>query len=236
MPVLAAQIRRKQRLSGLTQYSLVWSFQLTDRKSSPSMTMMLRNLRISFGSRRSMSGRANPTNGYISGQHGNNTCGGGQPSFYEGQNYLVFVKEGQAYVHLCGYTAQFHSLPEEWKRILGPSKPIMRRTASPIPERVGEPVSTPTVPASAKVVQPTSEPTVPAPAKVVQPTSEPTVPAPAKVVQPTSEPTAPAPAQDAQTSSGCNSPLGYAPNDGDLSAFGLIAPLAWLAWRRRSLY
>ena len=34
--------------------------------------------------------------------------------------------------------------------------------------------------------------------------------------------------------SGCNLPFVYVPGHIDLSAFGLIAPLAWLAWRRRS--
>ena len=31
----------------------------------------------------------------------------------------------------------------------------------------------------------------------------------------------------------CNAPLGYAHGYADLSSFGLLAPLAWLAWRRR---
>ena len=34
--------------------------------------------------------------------------------------------------------------------------------------------------------------------------------------------------------SGCELPFGYVRGHIDLSAFGLIAPLAWLAWRRRS--
>ena len=33
--------------------------------------------------------------------------------------------------------------------------------------------------------------------------------------------------------SGCELPFGYVRGHIDLSAFGLIAPLAWLAWRRR---
>ena len=35
------------------------------------------------------------------------------------------------------------------------------------------------------------------------------------------------------TSSGCNTPNDYSRGYADLSAFGLVAPLAWLAWRRR---
>ena len=38
----------------------------------------------------------------------------------------------------------------------------------------------------------------------------------------------------AERASGCELPFGYVPGYIDLSAFGLIVPLAWIAWRRRS--
>ena len=132
-----------------------------------------------------------------------NSCGGGMPSFYEGRKYLVFVKHAQARVHLCNYTREVQSLPEEWVLALGISKPLVPGSVSPIPERVGEPVP------------------------------EPTVPAPVEVMQPTIEPATPVPVQNTQPSGSCGAPLGYAHGHADLAAFGLIAPLAWLAWRRR---
>ncbi len=132
-----------------------------------------------------------------------NTCVYDGPSFYEGRKYLVFVKHGQARVHLCNYTREVQSLPEEWVLALGISKPLVPGSVSPIPERVGEPVP------------------------------EPTVPAPVEVMQPTIEPATPVPVQNTQPSGSCGAPLGYAHGHADLAAFGLIAPLAWLAWRRR---
>ena len=132
-----------------------------------------------------------------------NTCVYDGPSFYEGRKYLVFVKHAQARVHLCNYTREVQSLPEEWVLALGISKPLVPGSVSPIPERVGEPVP------------------------------EPTVPAPVEVMQPTIEPATPVPVQNTQPSGSCGAPLGYAHGHADLAAFGLIAPLAWLAWRRR---
>ena len=128
------------------------------------------------------------------------SCGGGYPRFREGERYLVFVEQGQANEGACSPTEYIeYAFPEQWGLALGISKRPIPGSVSPIPERVGEPIPTPTVPA------------------------------PAQVAQPTSEPTAPAPAQDPQPSSGCNTPNDYSRGYADLSAFGLIAPLAWLA-------
>ena len=160
---------------------------------------------------------------------------GYDPPFHEGWRYLLFAAGGQTSLGICSWSDDLDSYQsQEIVAELGAGKKPIPGSVGPMPERVGEPVPTPTVPAPAKVVQLTSEPTAPAPAKVGELVPTPTVPAPARVVQPTSEPTVPALAQNAQPSSRCNSPLGYVPNGGDLSAFSLMAPLAWLAWRRRS--
>ena len=171
------------------------------------------------------------------------SCGSVGPSFRRGKEYLVFVYDDRADTFFCSMSAPIDEYEETQEKIaeLGDGEQPIPGLVGPIPIRDSillpqVSVPTPTVePTSTPEPTPTPEPTLtPRPTPTAEPTSTPEpTPTPEPTSTPTPKPTltpepTPTPKSDTPSGIGCGQGSGVV----DLSAFILVAGLAWFKFRR----